>query len=215
MSKTVCVLLVSVAALALFADRAAAQFPPQPGGSLFACVRVDRDDDEAQLMRLVAANEPCRRRETRISWSVVGPQGPAGPAGGVGPLGPAGPAGSQGLQGVAGPQGPVGATGPAGPAGSSLDNQFGTNVGAARAANGQTCTLGQILLMASPSVTAGGIAANGQLLPINQNTALFSLLGTTYGGNGVTTFALPDLRSITPNGMTYSICDEGIFPSAR
>jgi microcystin-dependent protein len=64
-------------------------------------------------------------------------------------------------------------------------------------------------------VTAGGTPANGQLLAINQNTALFSLLGTTYGGNGVTTFQLPDLRSITPNGMTYSICDEGIFPSRR
>src|SRR3954471_6970408 len=35
---------------------------------------------------------------------------------------------------------------------------------------------------------------NGQLLPINQNQALFSLLGTQYGGNGQTTFALPDLR---------------------
>lgn len=39
---------------------------------------------------------------------------------------------------------------------------------------------------------------NGQLLPIAQNQALFSLLGTTYGGNGVTTFALPDLRSRAP-----------------
>ena len=39
---------------------------------------------------------------------------------------------------------------------------------------------------------------NGQLLPINQNQALFSLLGTTYGGNGQTTFALPDLRGRTP-----------------
>ena len=55
--------------------------------------------------------------------------------------------------------------------------------------------------------------ANGQILQINQNTALFSLLGTTYGGNGSTTFALPDLRAITPNNMTYSICTEGIFPS--
>jgi microcystin-dependent protein len=42
---------------------------------------------------------------------------------------------------------------------------------------------------------------NGQLLPINQNQALFSLLGTTYGGNGVTTFQLPDLRSRTPVGI--------------
>ncbi len=39
---------------------------------------------------------------------------------------------------------------------------------------------------------------NGQLLPINQNQALFSILGTTYGGNGTTTFALPDLRGRTP-----------------
>jgi microcystin-dependent protein len=39
---------------------------------------------------------------------------------------------------------------------------------------------------------------NGQLLPINQNQALFSLLGTTFGGNGQTTFALPDLRGQTP-----------------
>lgn len=39
---------------------------------------------------------------------------------------------------------------------------------------------------------------NGQLLPISQNTALFSLLGTTYGGNGQTTFGLPDLRGRVP-----------------
>ena len=47
---------------------------------------------------------------------------------------------------------------------------------------------------------------NGQFLPINQNQALFALLGTTYGGNGQTTFALPDLRSRVPihfgNGHT-------------
>ena len=41
----------------------------------------------------------------------------------------------------------------------------------------------------------GWALCNGQILPINQNQALFSLLGTTYGGNGQTTFALPDLRS--------------------
>lgn len=40
----------------------------------------------------------------------------------------------------------------------------------------------------------------GQILPINQNQALFSLLGTTYGGNGVNTFALPDLRGRVPMG---------------
>ena len=44
----------------------------------------------------------------------------------------------------------------------------------------------------------GWAQCNGQLLPINQNQALFSLLGTTYGGNGTTTFALPDLRDRAP-----------------
>ena len=39
---------------------------------------------------------------------------------------------------------------------------------------------------------------DGQLLPLSQNTALFSLLGTTFGGDGLTTFALPDLRGRTP-----------------
>ena len=44
----------------------------------------------------------------------------------------------------------------------------------------------------------GWAFCNGQFLPINQNQALFSLLGTTYGGNGQTTFALPDLRGKVP-----------------
>jgi len=44
----------------------------------------------------------------------------------------------------------------------------------------------------------GWTFCNGQLMPINQNQALFSLLGTTYGGDGQTTFALPDLRGRAP-----------------
>ncbi|HWW75752.1 MAG TPA: tail fiber protein, partial [Pyrinomonadaceae bacterium] len=44
----------------------------------------------------------------------------------------------------------------------------------------------------------GWALCNGQLLPINQNQALFSLLGTTYGGDGRVNFALPDLRGRTP-----------------
>lgn len=45
---------------------------------------------------------------------------------------------------------------------------------------------------------AGWAQCNGQLMPISQNTALFSLLGTTYGGNGQSTFALPDLQGRAP-----------------
>lgn len=47
----------------------------------------------------------------------------------------------------------------------------------------------------------GWAFCQGQLLPISQNTALFSLLGTTYGGNGQTTFSLPDLRGRAPIGI--------------
>jgi microcystin-dependent protein len=55
--------------------------------------------------------------------------------------------------------------------------------------------------------------ADGRLLPIQQYAAVFSLLGTTFGGNGQTTFALPDLRAFAPKNLQYSICVEGIFPS--
>ena len=65
-------------------------------------------------------------------------------------------------------------------------------------------------------VTArASVPAQGQLLSIAQNQALFALLGTTFGGNGQTTFALPDLRGLAPVGLTYSICDLGVFPTRR
>jgi microcystin-dependent protein len=54
--------------------------------------------------------------------------------------------------------------------------------------------LGEIRLMSFPFAPKGWMYCQGQLLSVSQNTALFSLLGTTYGGNGVTTFGLPDLR---------------------
>jgi len=54
--------------------------------------------------------------------------------------------------------------------------------------------LGQIIPVAFDFAPRGWAQCNGQLLPINQNQALFALLGTTYGGNGTTNFALPDLR---------------------
>src|SRR5204863_243417 len=48
---------------------------------------------------------------------------------------------------------------------------------------------------------SGWAECNGQLLPINQNQPLFALLGTTFGGNGQTNFALPDLRGQVPIHM--------------
>ena len=54
--------------------------------------------------------------------------------------------------------------------------------------------LGEIRIFSFAFAPRGWVQADGQLLAINQNQALFSLLGTTYGGNGVTTFALPNLQ---------------------
>jgi len=58
--------------------------------------------------------------------------------------------------------------------------------------------LGEIKVVTFNFAPKGWAFCNGQLLPINQNQALFSLLGTTYGGDGRTTFALPDLRGSIP-----------------
>lgn len=60
--------------------------------------------------------------------------------------------------------------------------------------------LGQITMFAGTFNPRGWAFCQGQLLPIAQNSALFSLLGTTYGGDGRTTFALPDLRGRFPRG---------------
>jgi microcystin-dependent protein len=58
--------------------------------------------------------------------------------------------------------------------------------------------LSEIRIMSFGFAPKGWALCNGQLLPINQNQALFSLLGTTYGGNGQTNFGLPNLQSRTP-----------------
>ena len=73
--------------------------------------------------------------------------------------------------------------------------------------------LGSMLLVPYNFVPTGWALCNGQLLHISQNTALFSLLGTTFGGDGVTTFALPDHRSNMPSGLHWVIALTGIFPS--
>ncbi|MEI9863751.1 MAG: tail fiber protein [Limisphaerales bacterium] len=58
--------------------------------------------------------------------------------------------------------------------------------------------LSEIRVVSFNFAPKGWALCNGQTLPINQNQALFSLLGTTYGGNGTTTFALPNLQGRTP-----------------
>jgi len=72
---------------------------------------------------------------------------------------------------------------------------LGGAAGYAPAASAQDdCFIGEVRLFAGNFAPRNWQLAHGQLLAISQNTALFSILGTTYGGNGQTDFALPDLR---------------------
>src|SRR2546430_2272768 len=61
--------------------------------------------------------------------------------------------------------------------------------------------MGEIKIISWNFPPRGWAFCNGQTLPINQNQALFSLLGTTYGGNGQTTFALPNMQGSVPIHM--------------
>lgn len=71
--------------------------------------------------------------------------------------------------------------------------------------------LSEIRIMSFVFAPKGWALCNGQLLPINQNQALFSLLGTTFGGNGQTNFALPDLRGNVPihTGSGFTLGEKG------
>ena len=76
--------------------------------------------------------------------------------------------------------------------------------------------LGEVETFAFDFCPLGWSTLNGQLLSINQNQALFALLGTTYGGDGQTTFALPTAKPIfTATGAVLLQCIalQGIFPS--
>jgi microcystin-dependent protein len=149
----------------------------------------------------------------------VGPQGeqgklgPAGPQGVQGKIGPQGeqgklgPQGDQGVQGKLGPQGPVGGTGdnvvftPS--AHNNMQPYTAINYiialqGTFPSRDSAEPLLGEIFMFAGNFAPRGFAFCNGQLLPIASYSALFSLLGTTYGGDGRTTFALPDLRGRAP-----------------
>ncbi|GAC1412470.1 MAG: hypothetical protein NVSMB49_29330 [Ktedonobacteraceae bacterium] len=80
----------------------------------------------------------------------------------------------------------------------------------------ETPLLGQIVLFPYNFAPQGWATCEGQLLPIPQQTALFSLLGTNFGGDGQTTFALPDLRGKAPgDNLAYYIALQGIYPSRQ
>ena len=117
-----------------------------------------------------------------------------------------------GAQGVAGPAGPPGPAGPASKIDSLVGNAAAISSLPNATAAATNCVLGQILLFPFSPQGGGLLAANGQLLPIATNVALFSLLGTTFGGDGASTFGLPNLNAVAPNNTGYFICGTGVFP---
>jgi microcystin-dependent protein len=61
-------------------------------------------------------------------------------------------------------------------------------------------------------ILADYLPADGRLVQITAYNELFTVIGTLYGGDGRTTFALPDLRAATPNNAQYLVCVSGVFP---
>ncbi len=72
--------------------------------------------------------------------------------------------------------------------------------------------LGQIVLVSFDFVPQGMLACNGQLLSIAQNQALFALIGTKFGGNGETDFAVPNYTKLAPPGSSYLIVSTAAAP---
>jgi hypothetical protein len=126
--------------------------------------------------------------------------------GATGATGVMGPAGNTGATGVTGPPGATGASGTQALFGSNTVNfQAGSQAGL-------DCTIGSIILNVSNFYPANYLPADGRQLLNNSYSAIFSVIGDTYGGNETTYFNLPDLRPAAPNNTQYLICVTGIFP---
>jgi hypothetical protein len=179
--------------------------PSSPGTSVFFDSKESSSTSHPAFLQVILAGT-----------GATGPMGPAGPKGATGNTGPQGPAGPQG---VVGPQGPAGsaATIPANL--TALSGQLSTNgvalLGSSRFTyDSALCMIGDVVLSVNGYGT-GAVPADGRLLQIASYTPLFALIGTNFGGNGTTNFAVPDLRAFAPKGLQYSICTSGIFPSSN
>ena len=167
-----------------------------------------------RLRRVAIGTEPaqaCTAAQVEITWSEEGP------------IGPQGDRGRRGRRGVAGPEGPPGVVPAAtdaigsGQAVNNMSPYLGVSCiiatsGVFPSRNdspdsaeqveqevlGLEPYLGEISWFAGNFAPRGWAFCDGQLLSISDNQALFSLLGTIYGGDGRTTFALPDMRGRSP-----------------
>ncbi|MEM7204846.1 MAG: tail fiber protein [Planctomycetota bacterium] len=145
----------------------------------------------------------------------AGPQGDDGPQGASGPQGPVGPQGNVGPQGAQGPAGAQGLAGPV-PAGTDptgsaaavdtmppflvlhhiicLAGDYPQRTGGPGVTSSGNPKIGEIRMFAGNFAPGGWHFCDGTLLQVNQYSAAFSILGTTYGGDGRQTFGVPDLR---------------------
>ena len=157
-----------------------------------------------------------------------------------GPVGPPGPQGAKGSKGNKGNQGDPGlacwdlngnGVGDVNTEDTNGDNavdvldcnfsaadfldRFGTNTASGAYLSATPCDsriIGEVWMHAGIKAPRQTAFAHGQLLAISQNQALFSLIGIVYGGDGRTTFGLPDMRGLEPEGVNYVICLQGLFP---
>jgi hypothetical protein len=214
----------------LFAPPAAAQTV------FYACV-----NNSTGAVQIVGSTTSCPSGSHKIQWNQTGPAGPAGAKGATGATGPkgatgaAGPEGPKGAEGPTGMTGPKGATGPAGPTGpqgvqgppgkgivpanlTTLSGKLSSNGGVAFTGaeffvyDVNLCMIGDVILSVN-GYGQGALPADGRLVPIATYSAAYQLFGTNFGGDGVTTFGLPDLRAFAPQGLQYSVCLNGVFPS--
>ena len=174
---------------------------------------------------------------------LTGPAGPSGAQGVAGPQGPSGPAGAPGTPATAGygltatsqtfsvnlsqiqarvfnecsPGTAATAISPGGflSCGATQDNRFGQPhlVNGGGSQTGGDCLIGSVWLFAGTFAPAGSLVADGRSVLIQENAALYSLLGTTYGGNGTTHFNLPNLQPLAPAGVSYLVCASGTYPT--
>jgi hypothetical protein len=167
------------------------------GGVFEACMRLDKDGDAGRLVRLVAADERCKKNETRIRWNATGPKGPQGPAG---------PQGATGATGATGPQGPAGAPGSSAEVDLQLGDESFVDIGYAadqattfdpmncpanQVAVGISATLGYTL-----SNTWGVLAMTLKCAPIT---------GSSFGRGGirVTMGEVTETNTIVAAGIEY------------
>lgn len=147
-----------------------------------------------------APRAQCAAGERLLTWNVRGLDGPVGP---LGPRGPAGPIGS--INNVSWSDLPF-----VSKHRFEHPDPLPTSVGTPGI--GSDCMLGEVRLFAGSFAPTGWTFALGQQLPVSTHSALFAVLGISYGGDGRSTFALPNLTDLQPDGVAHIICTGGTPP---